>query len=74
MALYPKLIIDALRQLRYPGSDKDIVSLGMVADDIRIDGNRVEFSLAFNKQNDPFAKSLVKAAEQIGRASCRERV
>ena len=64
MALYPKLIIDALRQLRYPGSDKDIVSLGMVADDMRIDGNRVEFSLAFNKQNDPFAKSLVKAAEQ----------
>ena len=35
----------------------------MVADDIRIDGNKVSFSLVFEKPTDPFAKSLVKAAE-----------
>ncbi|MDR1698395.1 MAG: Mrp/NBP35 family ATP-binding protein, partial [Prevotellaceae bacterium] len=31
---------------------------------ISIDGNRVSFSLVFERQNDPFAKSVVKAAEQ----------
>ena len=29
--LYPAQITDALRNVRYPGSGKDIVSLGMVA-------------------------------------------
>ncbi len=61
--LYPALIIDALRNVRYPGNGKDIVSLGMVCDDIRIDGNRVSFSLKFEKSTDPFVRSLVKAAE-----------
>lgn len=64
MQLYPKLIIDALTHVRYPGTGKDIVSSGMVEDDIRIAGNKVGFSLVFEKQNDPFAKSVVKAAEQ----------
>ena len=35
----------------------------MVADDIRIDGNKVSFSLIFDKPTDPFIKSLVKSAE-----------
>lgn len=64
MALYPKLILDALTHVRYPGTGKNIVELGMVEDDIRIDGNKVSFSLVFQKTNDPFAASLVKAAEQ----------
>jgi len=64
MQLYPKLILQALANVRYPGTGKDIVSAEMVEDDIRIDGNRVSFSLVFEKQNDPFAKSVVKAAEQ----------
>lgn len=61
--LYPQLIIDALKNVRYPASGKDIVSAGMVEDDIRIDGNKVTFSLVFDKPTDPFIKSLVKAAE-----------
>lgn len=61
--LYPQLIIDALKNVRYPASGKDIVSAGMVDDDIRIDGNKVTFSLVFDKPTDPFIKSLVKAAE-----------
>ena len=61
--LYPKLILDALSKVRYPGTGKDIVSSGMVADDIRIDGNKVSFSLIFEKPTDPFIKSLVKSAE-----------
>ena len=63
MTLYPQLIIDALKNVRYPGSGQDIVSAGMLEDDIRIEGNKVSFSLLL-KPNDPFAKSLVKACEQ----------
>ena len=64
MTLYPNLILDALKHVRYPGSGKDIVTSGMVQDNIRIDGKKVSFSLYFEKPNDPFAKSVVKAAEQ----------
>ena len=61
--LYPNLILEALKNVRYPGNGKNIVEAQMVADDIRIDGNKVSFSLVFEKPTDPFAKSLVKAAE-----------
>lgn len=61
--LYPNLILDALRNVRYPGNGKDIVSLNMVEDDIRINGSSVEFSLVFSKPTDPFIKSLIKATE-----------
>lgn len=64
MTLYPKLILDALEHVRYPGTGKNIVESGMVEDDIRIEGNKVSFSIILQKTNDPFAKSLVKAAEQ----------
>lgn len=63
MAIYPKLIIDALRNVRYPGTGKDIVEMGFVSDDIHIEGMKVSFSLLFDKPNDPFIKSVVKAAE-----------
>ena len=62
-SIYPKLIIDALRNVRYPGTGKDIVEMGFVSDDIHIDGMKVNFSLSFEKPNDPFIKSVVKAAE-----------
>lgn len=45
MTLYPKLILDALKTVRYPGTGKDIVAMGMVEDDMRIEGNKVSFSL-----------------------------
>lgn len=64
MAIYPQLIIDALKNVRYPGTGQDIVTAGMVADDIRIDGMKVTFSLITEKINDPFIRSLVKMAEQ----------
>ncbi len=64
MSIYPQLIIDALKNVRYPGTGQDIVSAGMVEDDIRIDGMKVSFSLITERQNDPFIKSLVKMAEQ----------
>jgi ATP-binding protein involved in chromosome partitioning len=63
MSIYPKLIIDALEKVRYPGTGKNIVEMGMVEDDMRIEGNKVSFSILFERPNDPFMKSLVKAAE-----------
>ena len=61
--MYPQQIIDALRHVRYPGTGKDLVESGMLEDDIRISGFEVSFSLIFPKDNDPFMKSVVKAAE-----------
>jgi len=43
----------------------------MVEDDIRIDGNKISFSLIFQKPTDPFIKSIVKAAEQAILHLCR---
>ncbi len=61
--MYPQQIIDALRHVRYPGTGKDLIESGMLEDDIRISGLEVSFSLIFEKDNDPFMKSVVKAAE-----------
>lgn len=61
--MYPQQIIDALRHVRYPGTGKDLVESGMMEDDIRISGFEVSFSLIFPKDNDPFMRSVVKAAE-----------
>lgn len=63
MTLYPNLILEALSKVRYPGSGQNLVEAGMVEDDIRIEGNKVSFSLIFDKPNSPFIKSVVKAAE-----------
>jgi len=49
--------------VRYPGTGKDLIESGMLEDDIRISGFEVSFSLIFQKDNDPFLKSVVKAAE-----------
>ncbi len=64
MAIYPNLILDALKNVRYPGTGQDIVSAGMVEDDIKIEGMKVSFTLITERQNDPFIKSVVKMAEQ----------
>ena len=61
--LYPNLILDALRNVRYPGNGKNLVENDMVEDDIRIDGNKVSFSLVFERPTDPFIRSVVRAAE-----------
>ena len=61
--MYPQQIIDALRHVRYPGTGKDLIEGGMLEDDIRISGLEVSFSLIFEKDNDPFMKSVVKASE-----------
>ena len=61
--MYPQQIIDALHHVRYPGTGNDLIASGMLEDDIRISGLAVSFSLRFEKDNDPFMKSVIKAAE-----------
>lgn len=63
MTLYPNLILDALKNVKYPGNGKSLVENGMIEDDIRIDGNKVSFSIIFDKPTDPFVKSVVRSAE-----------
>ena len=63
MTIYPKLIHDALSTVRYPGNGKSVMENEMLEDDLRIDGMKVSFSLIFEKETDPFKKSVVKAAE-----------
>ncbi|RRD80576.1 MRP family ATP-binding protein [Alloprevotella sp. OH1205_COT-284] len=63
MTLYPKLITDALAQVRYPGNGKNLIEAQMLWDDPRIDGMNVSFSIVFEKNPDPFMKSLFKSIE-----------
>lgn len=63
MVLYPEIIRKALETVIYPGTKKNIVESGMLADNMRIDGMKVSFSLIFPRETDPFLKSVVKAAE-----------
>ena len=63
MTLYPKLIMDALATVTYPGTKKNLVESGMVADQPAIDGMKVKVVLEFPRDTDPFLKSTVKAAE-----------
>lgn len=63
MTLYPKLITDALATVTYPGTKKNLIESEMLADDVRINGMKVEFTLIFPRETDPFLKSTLKAAE-----------
>ena len=55
--------MDALATVTYAGTKKNLVESEMVADDVRIDGMKVKFTLIFPRDTDPFMKSTVKAAE-----------
>ena len=64
MNLYPNLIKEALQTVRYPGTGKNLVEADMIADNMRIDGMSVSFSIIFEKLTDPFKASILKAAEK----------
>jgi len=61
--IVPKNITDALCTVNYPGSEEDIVTLEM-PQEIRIAGERVSFSLVFQKSDDPNIEALVLASEE----------
>jgi ATP-binding protein involved in chromosome partitioning len=62
--IVPKNVMDALRQVKYPGGNKDIVSLDMIQE-IRIAGQKVSFSLAFQQQDDPNIGTLVRQCTEV---------
>lgn len=65
--LYPALITEALRNVRYPGNGKDLVENNMVEDDIRIDGMNVSFSLILTNRPIRLSKVLSRPLKQPSR-------
>ena len=65
VTLYPKLIIEALEHVKYPGNGKSVVANEMIEDDIRIEGAKVSFTMIFERPTDPFIKSVVRSAETV---------
>ena len=63
MTIYPKMIMDALEKVTYPGTRKSPVASGMIADQPVVDGMKVRVVIEFPRETDPFLKSTVKAAE-----------
>ena len=61
--IVPKDVTDALRTVKYPASEEDVVALEM-PQEIRIAGQRVSFSLVFQKSNDPNIEPLVLECEK----------
>ena len=57
------MILDALATVTYPGTKKNLVESGMVADTPSINGMKVKVVLQFPRDTDPFLKSTLKAAE-----------
>ena len=61
--IVPKNITDALRNVTYPGSNQDVVSLDM-AQEIRIAGKKVTLSLVFQRSDDPNMSAVIAACEE----------
>lgn len=59
-----KEIRDVLREVKYPGSSRDIVELDMVHN-IRIEGDEVRFRLIFQNSMDPFVGSIRKKCRDL---------
>jgi ATP-binding protein involved in chromosome partitioning len=75
MAIYPKMIMEALATVTYAGTKKNLVESGMVADQPAVaqreDGTwKVTVVLEFPRDTDPFLKSTVKAAEAAIKYHC----
>ncbi len=61
-------VIRALKQLKHPGTGKDIVELGIVRN-VQVQGLKVVLHLGFPRQKDPFARSIQRACVQALKSS-----
>lgn len=59
-----KEIREVLKDVKYPGSSKNIVELDMVQH-IRIEGDKVMFRLVFQNSNDPFVSAIQKKCKAL---------
>lgn len=60
MAYTSEQVFSALRGVMHPERQQDIIALGMVSS-LEIDGNKISFSLIFNKENTTNIANLKKA-------------
>ncbi|HCQ04647.1 MAG TPA: chromosome partitioning protein, partial [Candidatus Latescibacteria bacterium] len=56
-------VVDVLKQVKYPGFDRDIVSFGLVKNIQAADGN-VVFNLAFSTQDESTRRQITLAARE----------
>ncbi len=56
-------VLEALSKVNFPENNQDIVSLNMV-ENIKIEGNKISFSIILPQFNSPFKKSLERAAKE----------
>jgi ATP-binding protein involved in chromosome partitioning len=61
MSISSKQVTDALKRVKHPEKNQDIISLNMV-EDLVIKDEKISFSLVFRRSNDPFVSSIRKAA------------
>ncbi len=59
-----KEIRDALKEVKYPGTSKNIVELDMVQN-IRIEDEKVMFRLVFQDSKDPFVSTVTKKCRSL---------
>lgn len=61
MSISSQQVVDALKRVNHPEKNQDIISLNMVSD-LQVEGDKISFSLIFERSNDPFISSIRKAA------------
>ena len=57
-------VMEVLRKVVHPASNKNIVSLGLIRE-LHTENGKVRFTLSFRNSNDPLRTSLQKACKQI---------
>ena len=65
-------ILDQLKQINYPGFNRDIVSFGMVQD-VVIDQSTITIILAISSSNEEKKNQLVQGAKRLDRPHARLR-
>jgi len=75
--IHPQDVLKALRAVRYPGTERDIVTLGLVKD-LEVGFERVSFALEFQGPPSPahaqLASEARKATETLGATNVQVRV
>jgi ATP-binding protein involved in chromosome partitioning len=73
MSITGSQVLEALKEVKHPEKNTDLVSLNIVQD-IVVEGNKVKFTLVFPGSTDPFVNSLKKACVQAIRNKFGESV
>lgn len=64
--------MDALATVTYPGTKKNLVESEMVADNLRIDGMKVSFSLIFPRDTRPLYEVYHQGCRGCHTLSCKQ--